>query len=688
MFYRLTKAQFPFEGTPPNLEKKPPKIPVNATVEDDPPTGSEELLSPDGALRKVKFTVVDKVRRCWLPVGDLVEAEAPERPPVILWAFLTTCVRAEEWINKKTDTGTNFVNADYLIALALYESKIANVGNETPNTDAVGPFQITSARWKQFLDKVDEAEFPFTEDDRDNVSDQIYGAAFLTREDTRAISEAITEHGRASGANIDETGPYIPTYSDVFIAAVVSPLAAITLRKLQIDSRDDTVISVLVDGLQPDRKAEMERIFRHNHHILKVDRREAETRGVPAGPRSVKDLYEKVDAKLNELFVSAFKLIQENVPELLPVVPANAAGAPWLPIALREQASPWNNGELREQTEAGKKRVIEYFRAIGVQTNEVLHWCGAFVGFCMKEAGGEFAGSIVKEPGFAKSWKTWGNQSIPLGTKDIPTGALVVMSPPPDGKTTGHVAFCSPNQSGAAGMLTLVGGNQSDSVKDSDFARAKIAAIRWLGAPAQAADAGATPAIAAGDVLDRCTPDVVAKLFPETPKANIIANLPFVVSGLRSRGLADGHMALMAFSTIRAETEGFVPISEFRSGLNTRNTPFDRYEGRQDLGNTQPGDGPRFKGRGYIQLTGRANYREVGAQVGSDLVANPELANDPTIAGLILAQFLKNKESKIRAALAAQDLRKARKLVNGGSHGLERFMDAFRRARNGGAWPP
>ena len=56
----------------------------------------------------------------------------------------------------------------------------------------------------------------------------------------------------------------------MFIAAVVSPLASITLRKAQIDGKDDTVITTLVEGLTAERKAEMERIFRHNHHILKV----------------------------------------------------------------------------------------------------------------------------------------------------------------------------------------------------------------------------------------------------------------------------------------------------------------------------------------------------------------------------------------------------------------------------------
>ncbi len=187
-------------------------------------------------------------------------------------------------------------------------------------------------------------------------------------------------------------------------------------------------------------------------------------------------------------------------------------------------------------------------------------------------------------------------------------------------------------------------------------------------------------ALAVGaDELDRFTVDIVKKMFPSTPRTNIALNLPFVLDGLRAKGLVDRRMGLMALATIRAETEGFVPIDEGRSRFNTRNTPFDRYEGRADLGNTRPGDGPRFKGRGYVQLTGRSNYTRVGEQIGRPLAGQPELANDPATAGLILAQFLKNVEGVVRSALADGNLRKARKAVNGGSHGLDRFIDAFER---------
>ena len=59
------------------------------------------------------------------------------------------------------------------------------------------------------------------------------------------------------------------------------------------------------------------------------------------------------------------------------------------------------------------------------------------------------------------------------------------------------------------------------------------------------------------------------------------------------------------------------------------------------------------------------------------MITNPKLANDPEIAGKLLVSFLKANEAGIRNALAKGDLKKARKLVNGGSHGLKEFTAAF-----------
>jgi putative chitinase len=182
------------------------------------------------------------------------------------------------------------------------------------------------------------------------------------------------------------------------------------------------------------------------------------------------------------------------------------------------------------------------------------------------------------------------------------------------------------------------------------------------------------------DATSLFSEDVVAKMFSSaTPRSNIKTHLPAVLAAMQKLNLSDRDMLLMALSTIRAESEGFEPIDEYPSQYNTApgGAPFALYDYRTDLGNQGPTDGADFKGRGFVQLTGRHNYEKIGHQIGMDLVANPELANDSATAALILATFLKSQERRIRGALLINDLAEARRAVNGGSHGLASFSTAF-----------
>ena len=101
------------------------------------------------------------------------------------------------------------------------------------------------------------------------------------------------------------------------------------------------------------------------------------------------------------------------------------------------------------------------------------------------------------------------------------------------------------------------------------------------------------------------------------------------------------------------------------------------YGGR--LGNTEPGDGWRYRGRGWLQLTGRANYRAAGARLGLDLEAAPGRAAEPAIAWAIAADYLAHRRRGGRSALDwadRDDLAAVTRIVNGGLTGL-----ADRRAR-------
>jgi len=178
------------------------------------------------------------------------------------------------------------------------------------------------------------------------------------------------------------------------------------------------------------------------------------------------------------------------------------------------------------------------------------------------------------------------------------------------------------------------------------------------------------------------TPVRVQRIFPGARSNAIKRHLPNVIAALNDAGLLDRDMLAMALGTIRAETAGFEPITEYKSQYNTAQggEPYALYDFRRDIGNNGKGDGAKYCGRGFVQLTGKDNYRRIGQNIGVDLVVNPELANDSKIAAKILAAFLKGQERRIRAVLKENDLKTARRLVNGGSHGLEAFTIAFRMA--------
>ncbi|HEX2529293.1 MAG TPA: peptidoglycan-binding protein [Geminicoccus sp.] len=179
------------------------------------------------------------------------------------------------------------------------------------------------------------------------------------------------------------------------------------------------------------------------------------------------------------------------------------------------------------------------------------------------------------------------------------------------------------------------------------------------------------------------TADLVAAMFPATPVGTIARFLPMILAALKAAGLGDKPMLLTALATIRAESEGFAPIAEQVSRFNTspNGAPFDLYDHRADLGNRGRPDGERYRGRGFVQLTGRANYTQIGKALGLglQLVQEPARALEPEIAARILAAFLKPHERAIKEAVLDGDLVRIRRIVNGGTHGLDRFTDAFLR---------
>ena len=125
-------------------------------------------------------------------------------------------------------------------------------------------------------------------------------------------------------------------------------------------------------------------------------------------------------------------------------------------------------------------------------------------------------------------------------------------------------------------------------------------------------------------------------------------------------GYTDKTERAMFLAQMAHETGNFKYSEEIHDGSN--------YEGSKMLGNTEPGDGKRFKGRGYIQITGRWNYGHYGKKVGVDLIKNPELAADPKVAADVAIAYWNERVD--RSAAKRGDVKKVTYGVNGGYNGL------------------
>jgi putative chitinase len=95
---------------------------------------------------------------------------------------------------------------------------------------------------------------------------------------------------------------------------------------------------------------------------------------------------------------------------------------------------------------------------------------------------------------------------------------------------------------------------------------------------------------------------------------------------------------------------------------------FRKYDGRQDLGNTEPGDGARFRGRGYIQLTGRSNYEQMQQWFPKvPIMEQPELAQQPQYAALFSCRWWEDRG--LNELADAHKFQTITRRINGGLNG-------------------
>ena len=137
---------------------------------------------------------------------------------------------------------------------------------------------------------------------------------------------------------------------------------------------------------------------------------------------------------------------------------------------------------------------------------------------------------------------------------------------------------------------------------------------------------------------------------------------PLLAAALHRYGLDTPLRAAHFLAQVAHESDGFCTTEEYASGK--------AYEGRADLGNTHPGDGVRYKGRGLIQLTGRHNYQVYGKIIGEDLVAHPEQAADPPTSLILACEFWNRTAHGLSRFADAEDIVSITKAINGGLNGL------------------
>jgi putative chitinase len=159
-------------------------------------------------------------------------------------------------------------------------------------------------------------------------------------------------------------------------------------------------------------------------------------------------------------------------------------------------------------------------------------------------------------------------------------------------------------------------------------------------------------------------------------------------TGATGRGIADGLDKYCPQYSINSplrlahflaqachETGGFKWLKEIWGPTPAQK----RYEGRADLGNTRPGDGRLYCGRGIFQLTGRANYARIGAALALPLEVEPELARDPQISVRIACHYWMTHG--INAVADADNIELVTRLINGGQNGLADRKACLARAK-------
>ena len=168
-------------------------------------------------------------------------------------------------------------------------------------------------------------------------------------------------------------------------------------------------------------------------------------------------------------------------------------------------------------------------------------------------------------------------------------------------------------------------------------------------------------------------------IMPLLPAAKRTTYFPFLTAAVSEFGIDQPARTAAFLAQLAHESAQFKFMEELwgPTAAQRRYEPPDKLA--TTLGNTEPGDGFRFKGRGPIQVTGRANYRRFGDLLGLDLVATPAQAASPEVAFRIAALFWSKKGlNELADRVTPEAFREITRRINGGFNGLaerQRFYE-------------
>lgn len=170
------------------------------------------------------------------------------------------------------------------------------------------------------------------------------------------------------------------------------------------------------------------------------------------------------------------------------------------------------------------------------------------------------------------------------------------------------------------------------------------------------------------------TNDQLRSMFPNAG-ARLNLHLPFIDLALTEGRINTPHRIAAFLAQAAHESGEYRYMEEIASG--------EAYEGRADLGNTQPGDGVKFKGRCPFQITGRNNYSACGKALGLDLIADPTLIAKPEHGTRAAVWFWNKGSNASMSLLADQDwFRVITRWINGGYNGWAERLAYYERNRS------